>query len=75
MLKACNTLQIRDGKYCTLFNATLPLGEVVIVQATYGLLVIKRKNERHNLWAYVDIHDQDLGCFVKDAKALLDKEL
>jgi Cu(I)/Ag(I) efflux system membrane protein CusA/SilA len=37
--------------------------------------MIKSENARPNVWVYVDINDRDLGSFVKDAKAALDKEL
>ncbi len=56
-------------------GATVPLGEVATVQVTDGPPMIKSENARPNVWVYVDIHDRDLGGFVKDAKAMLDKEL
>ncbi len=56
-------------------GATVPLGEVAEVKVTDGPPMIKSENARPNVWVYVDIHDRDLGGFVKDAKALLDKEL
>jgi Cu(I)/Ag(I) efflux system membrane protein CusA/SilA len=55
--------------------ATVLLGEVAEVKVTDGPPMIKSENARPNVWVYVDIHDRDLGGFVKDAKALLDKEL
>ncbi len=56
-------------------GATVPLGEVAEVKVTDGPPMIKSENARPNVWVYVDIHDRDLGSFVKDAKAMLDKEL
>jgi len=56
-------------------GATVLLGEVAEVKVTDGPPMIKSENARPNVWVYVDIHDRDLGGFVKDAKALLDKEL
>lgn len=56
-------------------GATVPLGEVAEVKVTDGPPMIKSENARPNVWVYVDIQDRDLGSFVKDAKALLDKEL
>jgi Cu(I)/Ag(I) efflux system membrane protein CusA/SilA len=53
----------------------VPLGEVAEVKVTDGPPMIKSENARPNVWVYVDIHDRDLGGFVKDAKALLYKEL
>ena len=56
-------------------GATVPLGEVAEVKVTDGPPMIKSENARPNVWVYVDIQDRDLGGFVKDAKAMLDKEL
>ncbi len=56
-------------------GATVPLGEVATVKVTDGPPMIKSENARPNVWVYVDIHERDLGGFVKEAKALLDKEL
>ena len=56
-------------------GATVPLGEVAEVKVTDGPPMIKSENARPNVWVYVDIQDRDLGGFVKDAKAILDKEL
>ena len=56
-------------------GATVPLGEVAEVKVTDGPPMIKSENARPNVWVYVDIQDRDLGGFVKDAKAILDKDL
>ncbi|PPC93677.1 MAG: CusA/CzcA family heavy metal efflux RND transporter [Methylotenera sp.] len=56
-------------------GATVPLGEVAEVKVSDGPPMIKSENARPNVWVYVDIQDRDLGGFVKDAKAMLDKEL
>ena len=56
-------------------GATVPLGEVAEVKVTDGPPMIKSENARPNVWVYVDIHDRDLGSFVKDAKAIVEKEL
>ena len=56
-------------------GATVPLGEVAEIKVTDGPPMIKSENARPNVWVYVDIQDRDLGGFVKEAKAMLDKEL
>ena len=56
-------------------GATVLLGDVAEVKVTDGPPMIKSENARPNVWVYVDIQDRDLGGFVKDAKAMLDKEL
>ena len=56
-------------------GATVPLGEVATIKVTDGPPMIKSENARPNVWVYVDIHDRDLGGFVKEARATLDREL
>jgi len=56
-------------------GATVLLSDVAVVSVTGGPPMIKSENARPNVWVYVDIQDRDLGSFVKDAKAMLDKEL
>ncbi|MBC7788182.1 MAG: efflux RND transporter permease subunit [Methylophilaceae bacterium] len=56
-------------------GATVPLGAVAEIAITDGPPMIKSENARPNVWVYVDINDRDLGSFVSDAKATLDKEL
>ena len=56
-------------------GATVPLGAVAEIAITDGPPMIKSENARPNVWVYVDIQDRDLGSFVSDAKATLDKEL
>lgn len=56
-------------------GVAVPLGEIAEVKVTDGPPMIKSENARPNVWVYVDIHGRDLGGFVQDAKAKLDKEL
>ncbi|MDI1309306.1 MAG: efflux RND transporter permease subunit [Methylotenera sp.] len=56
-------------------GATVPLGSVADIAITDGPPMIKSENARPNVWVYVDIQDRDLGGFVNEAKATLDKEL
>lgn len=56
-------------------GATLPLAAVASISITNGPPMIKSENARPNVWVYVDIRDRDLGSFVRDARALLDREL
>ncbi len=56
-------------------GATVPLGAVADIAITDGPPMIKSENARPNVWVYVDIQDRDLGGFVNEAKATLDKEL
>ncbi len=56
-------------------GATVPLGTVADITITDGPPMIKSENARPNVWVYVDIQNRDLGGFVSEAKATLDKEL
>jgi Cu(I)/Ag(I) efflux system membrane protein CusA/SilA len=56
-------------------GATVPLGTVAEIKITDGPPMIKSENARPNVWVYVDIHDRDLGGFVKEAKAKIDQDL
>ncbi|MGB7816035.1 MAG: efflux RND transporter permease subunit [Methylotenera sp.] len=56
-------------------GATVLLSDVAEIKVTDGPPMIKSENAKPNVWVYVDIHDRDLGSFVQDAKAALDKEL
>jgi Cu(I)/Ag(I) efflux system membrane protein CusA/SilA len=56
-------------------GATVPLGTVADITITDGPPMIKSENARPNVWVYVDIQGRDLGGFVSEAKAILDKEL
>lgn len=56
-------------------GASVPLGAIAEVSFTNGPPMIKSENARPNVWVYVDIQDRDLGSFVNEAKATLDKQL
>jgi Cu(I)/Ag(I) efflux system membrane protein CusA/SilA len=56
-------------------GATVPLGTVADITISDGPPMIKSENARPNVWVYVDIQGRDLGGFVSEAKAILDKEL
>lgn len=56
-------------------GATITLGTVASIRITDGPPMIKSENARPNVWVYVDIHDRDLGSYVKDARAAISKEL
>jgi len=37
--------------------------------------MIKSENARPNVWVYIDIHDIDVGTYIKNAKEVVDKHL
>ncbi|HEB70506.1 MAG TPA: efflux RND transporter permease subunit [Desulfobulbus sp.] len=53
----------------------IPLSEVTNISLSRGAPVVKSENARPNAWIYVDISTSDIGGFVKEAKALIAKEL
>ncbi len=46
----------------------IPLGQLVHLEVTKGPPGIKSENSRPNTWVYVDIHDIDVGTYVKRAQ-------
>lgn len=56
-------------------GATVLLGDLADVNISNGPPMIKSENARPNVWVYVDIQNRDLGGFVKEARATLDREL
>ena len=56
-------------------GAAIPLGDITEVKVADGPPMIKSENARPNVWVYVDIHDRDLGGFVKEAKSIINHEL
>ncbi|MBT9613507.1 MAG: efflux RND transporter permease subunit [Burkholderiales bacterium] len=59
----------------TASGATVPLGSIAAIAIVDGPPMIKSENARPSLWVYVDIRDRDLGGFVKEAKAKIEREL
>ncbi|MBI5751584.1 MAG: efflux RND transporter permease subunit [Hydrogenophilales bacterium] len=59
----------------TAAGATVPLGSIATIAIVDGPPMIKSENARPSLWVYVDIRDRDLGGFVKEAKAKVEREL
>ncbi|MCK5237744.1 MAG: efflux RND transporter permease subunit [Deltaproteobacteria bacterium] len=53
----------------------IPMALVADIKITKGPPAIKSENARLNAWVYIDIKDIDIGTYVNEAKALLDKEL
>ncbi|MHB9118556.1 MAG: efflux RND transporter permease subunit [Burkholderiales bacterium] len=56
-------------------GAIVPLGSIATIAIEDGPPMIKSENARPNVWVYVDIRGRDLGGFVKEAKAKVEREL
>ncbi|MDT3697500.1 MAG: CusA/CzcA family heavy metal efflux RND transporter [Ignavibacterium sp.] len=48
------------------------LGKIIVRE---GPSMIKSENARPNVWVYIDIHDIDVGTYIKNAKEVVDKHL
>ncbi|MDH5191831.1 MAG: CusA/CzcA family heavy metal efflux RND transporter, partial [Gammaproteobacteria bacterium] len=56
-------------------GARISLGEVANIRIEDGAAMIKSENARLNGWTFVDIQGRDLGSYVKDAQAIVQKEI
>ncbi|RME27216.1 MAG: CusA/CzcA family heavy metal efflux RND transporter [Deltaproteobacteria bacterium] len=54
---------------------TVPLGQVADIAITKGPPAIKSENARRTAWIYVDLNTDDIGGYVEEAKALIDREV
>jgi Cu(I)/Ag(I) efflux system membrane protein CusA/SilA len=54
---------------------TVPLGAVANIQIRKGAPAIKSENARPTAWIFVDLKTSDVGGYVKEAKALVEKEV
>ncbi len=69
-LEKLKALPLETGR-----GATVPLGSIAAIAIEDGPPMIKSENARPNVWVYVDIRGRDLGGFVKEAKAKVEREL
>lgn len=53
----------------------VPLGEVATMRVTEGPSSIRSENARLNAYVYVDVKGRDIGSFLDDARAALDRQL
>jgi Cu(I)/Ag(I) efflux system membrane protein CusA/SilA len=56
-------------------GAQIPLVQLADISITKGPPSIKSENARRSAWIYVDIKGVDLGSYVKQAMALVDREV
>jgi len=56
-------------------GATVPLGSVASIEISDGPPMIKSENARPNVWVYVDIQGRDLGSYISNARAAIQREL
>ena len=56
-------------------GAQIPLSLVADLKLRRGPPSIKTENARPNAWVYVDIKSSDIGGYVREAKAVIDREV
>jgi len=56
-------------------GARIALGDVTVIRIEDGPPMIKSENARLNGWIYVDTEGRDLGSYVKEAQATVNKEV
>ena len=56
-------------------GAQIPLSLVTDLKLRRGPPSIKTENARPNAWVYVDIKSSDIGGYVREAKAVIDREV
>lgn len=67
--------QVGDVLVAAPTGAQLRLGELADVRVVQGPPLIKSENATLNNIVYVDVRDRDVGGYVSEAKALLEREL
>jgi Cu(I)/Ag(I) efflux system membrane protein CusA/SilA len=67
--------QVANILVATPSGAQVALGQLAHVAITRGSTLIKSEDSYLNNIVYVDVHDRDVGGYVSEAKALLDRKL
>jgi Cu(I)/Ag(I) efflux system membrane protein CusA/SilA len=67
--------QVANILVATPSGAQVALGPLAHVAITRGSTLIKSEDSYLNNIVYVDVHDRDVGGYVSEAKALLDRKL
>ncbi len=56
-------------------GAQVPLGQVADIRFRQGPPAIKSENARPNAWVYVDLETRDVGGWVRQARAVVEREV
>ena len=70
-----NLQKLRELPLVTPTGAQVPLGQVAEVVIVDGPPMLKSENARLNGWTFVDIRGVDLGTYVAEARALVQREV
>lgn len=66
---------LREVLVATKSGAQIPLGELATIRTTPGAPMLRSENAQRTAWVYIDIAGRDLGGFVAEARALVDREV
>ena len=53
----------------------VPLGQVATIRQVAGPMVVRTEDARPTAWVYVDPGDRDIGTYVADARAMVEREV
>ncbi len=67
--------RIQDVLVATPTGAQVALGEIAHIKPVQGAPIIKSENANLNSIVYIDIRGRDIGGYVQEARALLEREL
>ncbi|MCF8880990.1 CusA/CzcA family heavy metal efflux RND transporter [Hyphobacterium sp. SN044] len=67
--------ELRDLPVITPTGAEIPLDRLADIAVSDGPGVIRSENARLNGWVYIDIAGVDIGSYVADARAAIEREL
>ncbi|HAQ35728.1 MAG TPA: CusA/CzcA family heavy metal efflux RND transporter, partial [Alphaproteobacteria bacterium] len=67
--------ELRDLPVITPSGAEIPLGRIAGISVSDGPGVIRSENARLNGWVYIDITGVDIGSYVREARAAIEREL
>ncbi|HEU4566197.1 MAG TPA: CusA/CzcA family heavy metal efflux RND transporter [Gemmatimonadaceae bacterium] len=56
-------------------TAQVPLGQVATIKQVAGPMVVRTEGAMPTAWVYVDVAGRDIGRYVADAKAMVEREV
>jgi copper/silver efflux system protein len=56
-------------------TAQVPLGQVATIEQVAGPMVVRTEDALPTAWVYVDVADRDIGSYVAEARAMVEREV
>ncbi|HXV17071.1 MAG TPA: CusA/CzcA family heavy metal efflux RND transporter [Gemmatimonadaceae bacterium] len=63
------------GGGLTTGTAQVPLGQVATIRPVAGPMVVRTEGAMPTAWVYIDVTGRDIGSYVTDAKAMVEREV